>query len=131
MLRAMTEQPPPPPVPVSAEGQPRGALSGTDQPVERPLLPGNPRRAMAVWGGGLAGLGLGIMAACLLRVIEQANPSGFYGPGIGGTVALVVLVAGPAIGFGFGTLAAGLIPDARSLPPQLPATRPTGPASGS
>jgi hypothetical protein len=86
---------------------------------------------MAVWGGALAGFGIGILAACVLHVVERANPSAFDNGGIGGTVALVILVAGPAIGFGFGTLAAGLIPDARSLAPQSPAAGPTRPASDS
>ena len=127
MLRAMTEQPPA----VTAEGPPGSSPSGNGQPSEGALLPGNPRRAMAVWGGGLAGLGVGILAACVLHFIEQADPSGLYGAGIGGIVAVVVLIAGPAIGFGFGTLAAGLIPDAKSQSVSTSVTRPARPASGS
>jgi hypothetical protein len=130
MLRAMTEQPPPPP-PVTAGGQPGSTSSGNGQRVESPPQTGNPRRAVAFWGGGLAGLGVAVIAASLLHVIEQANPNGLYGDGIGGTAALLILLAGPAIGFGLGMVAASLIPDAQSLRANSPTTSPTSPASGS
>jgi hypothetical protein len=68
------------------------------------------RRPMAVFGGLLAGIGIGIALASVFHIIEQASPNGF-GSGIGGTVALVVLLAGPAIGLGLGMMAAALIPD--------------------
>jgi len=69
----------------------------------------NQRRQAAVWCGFLAGTGVGIMFAALIHVIEQANPSGIY-TGFGWTVLFVVILAGSALGFGIGGVAAALIP---------------------
>jgi hypothetical protein len=107
MLRAMSEQQPPEGSPAAQNDQvPQRFATSKGPPPDR-----NPRRQMAVWGGILAGLGIGLALACLMHVIEQSSPNGSYGSGIGGLTALVVIVAGPAIGLGFGVIACGLIPD--------------------
>ncbi len=81
---------------------------------------------MVVWAGILAGLGFGTAIAFLMHVIEQANPNGNFGSGIGGTVALVVLLAGPATGLGLGLIAAGLISDIPRVARSVPASGPAG-----
>jgi hypothetical protein len=119
MLRAMSEQQPPARSATAQDDQvlqlsataPEDGVAA-HRALSTGTAPGhNPRRQMAVWGGILAGLGIGIALACLMHVIEESSPNGSYGSGIGGLTALVVIVAGPAIGLGFGVIVSGLIPD--------------------
>lgn len=96
-----------------SQGGDSPAASGA-QPAARPLAPGpltvqSARRQMAIWGGILAGLGIGIGFAFLMHVIQQASPN--YGQfSIGGSVWGVLLLAGPVFGLGLGLALAALIP---------------------
>jgi hypothetical protein len=82
---------------------------------------------MAVWGGALAGLGVGIAVASLIHAIEQASQAPLY-TSFGWTVFWVVIVGGLALGFGLGTMVASLVPDldrSKPLPLPLPPPPPT------
>jgi ABC-type branched-subunit amino acid transport system permease subunit len=117
----MSEQPP-------ASGQEkRAALGGAWAPDPDRRQP-NTRRQMAIWGGALAGLGAGIMLACLIHVIEQANPSALFSS-FGATILFVVILGGPALGFGLGIMVAGLIPDSERRSQQPAAAAEPGPES--
>lgn len=84
---------------------------------------------MAIWGGGLTGIGIGIALACVLYAFERANG---WGPVINSSVFIVLIVAGPAIGFGLGMAVAALIPNAERPPgPVTPSPDPVQiPAGG-
>jgi hypothetical protein len=89
---------------------------------------------MAIWGGGLAGLGLGLALAWVLLIFEQAHPQqaetalgttiNLY-TSTGWTVFVIVALAGPAVGFGLGLVVASLIPDGGR-----PAAKPAAPTPG-
>jgi hypothetical protein len=81
------------------------------------------RRWQTIFGGGLAGLGVGIALAWTLGIFQRAHPQGPVAPANGsfanltnayppmaGTVFVVVIVAGLAIGLGVGLIAAAFIP---------------------
>jgi len=78
------------------------------------------RRWKAIFGGGLAGLGVGIALAWTLGIFQRAHPgiavqsqSGNLVnpyPPMAGTVFVVVIVAGLAIGLGVGLIATAFIP---------------------
>jgi hypothetical protein len=64
-------------------------------------------KRLAIWGGLLAGLGLGACLAWALNIFEVANPQSTY-PSMTVTV-LFVLVASGASGVGLGLVASSLI----------------------
>jgi len=62
----------------------------------------------------LTGIGVGIMFAALIHAIEQASTNTMYSS-FGGTVFLVVVIAGSLLGLGLGGVAAALIPAAEPV----------------
>jgi hypothetical protein len=82
--------------------------------------PDTQRRVKAIFGGGLAGLGVGIALAWTLGIFQRAHPQNPIAsatgslnnpyPPMAGTVFVVVIVAGLAIGLGIGLIAAAFIP---------------------
>jgi hypothetical protein len=64
------------------------------------------KRRAAIWGGLLAGLGLGAAAAWALNVFEIANPQIY--PTAGATVLALLVFCG-AFGVGLGLVASALI----------------------
>lgn len=96
----------------------QSAQAGPAEPPAGPPRPLPPnRRAMAAWGGVLAGLGAGIGLAALMHVIVQASPQNFSS-GAAGSMFVAVVVAGPLIGLGLGLAFAGMAPDSEARQPR-------------
>jgi hypothetical protein len=109
--------------PQSAQAGPVSPAADYPPPASGPVPPRTPgeRRTMAVVGGLLAGIGIGVALALLMHVIQQAQPGNFSG---GGSLTAAVLLAGPLIGLGLGMAAASLVPDAVAQPAPQPQARP-------
>jgi hypothetical protein len=86
---------------------PSSSPAASPRPDARPLQRG--RRAMAAWGGILAGLGAGIGLATLMHVIVQASPESLSSDA-SGSMFVALVIAGPLIGLGLGLAFAGLVP---------------------
>jgi hypothetical protein len=107
---------------------PRPAIPGQTAQLLYPAQGASRRHQAATTGGLVAGLGIGIALACLIKAIEQTNPSATY-TSFGWTLILVVVVAGPAIGLGLTSAIGALIPDDRPMtaaPPPDPEPGPRG-----
>jgi hypothetical protein len=87
---------------------------GADRPGAVPLPTGRPatRRGFkvqnAMWGGLLAGLGLAVAMLGVAHVVVEAIQQQYSG--MGWTIFLVVVIAGPMFGLGLGLMATALIP---------------------
>jgi hypothetical protein len=66
------------------------------------------RRRVALWGGLLAGLGLGACLAISLHIFEIGNQNGLPYPSMGSTVYWVLFFSGSS-GLGLGLVACALI----------------------
>jgi hypothetical protein len=66
------------------------------------------RRRVALWGGLLAGLGLGACLAISLHIFEIGNQNGLRYPSMGSTVFWVLFFSGSS-GLGLGLVACALI----------------------
>ena len=88
---------------------------GADRPGAVPLPTGRPatRRGYkvqnAIVGGLLAGLGLAVALLGVAHIVIEAIQQQYNG--MGGTIFLVAVIAGPMFGLGIGVMTTALIPD--------------------
>ena len=95
---------------LGAEGVPAAPAGLTDIPsAARPAAPPTSRDTKAIYGGLLAGVGFGIALVGVTRAVTEAIQQQYNG--LGGTVFLVAIIAGPLFGLGLGMMTTALIKD--------------------
>jgi len=101
--------------PVMTENSTGAWEPGADRPGAVPLPAGRPatRHGLkvqnAMSGGLLAGLGLAVALLGVAHIVIEAIQQEYNG--MGGTIFLVAVIAGPLFGLGLGMMATALIPD--------------------
>ena len=110
-----------------AQGGQESAAVSVARPAPSPSPPRQPlppdRKAQAFFGGLLAGIGIAIGLAIVMHVIQMASPIG-YGINLDGSIALVLLLAGPIIGLGLGFGLAAAAPGFPAVPAAPPPATP-------
>jgi hypothetical protein len=104
---------------------------GADRPGAVPLPTGRPptrhgiKVQNAICGGLLTGLGLAVALLGVAHVVIEAIQQQY--DGMGGTIFLVAVIAGPMFGLGLGMMTTALIPDEPAITARA-ATAAAGPA---